>query len=427
MTSRTIDLPQPPLLSLSVRRDVDQILELDSSITPSDNEQFFSTYFSRSQTKLSFNDEIETIQEILEQQCYSFVALKIQIQKSRTNLKEASNFFRSKLIYLQGMLQDFQSKCSTQISQFSTRFSLIEVAARNKPMFQKILPDNDFGRITGIVTTDSSVICTHFNGYIVFVDRKTFTTSFIQTTGPVYFPTVYNKGKIQYLVVMDSSRHLLVFHKNSLHQLNFPINAFCFRFQYKIEEFNLVIGGEGYIHFFRLYFDESTHFPFKTLDSSNKLNGSIISLAIDNELETVYAINSNRMFYSISYKDYQTRFSRKFDYLLIQLFLSKDYIFLSLASNDILLCKRNQNELEILKKLTISQGLRRIFVIDRFLFIITKSQIILRSSTHFPDRYNQICESESENYNNEEYIGCLHYSRGHIFISHYNKLSIWAE
>ncbi|KAK8852801.1 hypothetical protein M9Y10_017791 [Tritrichomonas musculus] len=429
----SLSQPQPPLLSLNVRRTVDDIIQMDAT----DGQAVITQPLVQNKVKEepSFQDhsiEVKAMHDILEQQCFSFVAFHNHIKDAREIQLKQMKQFQTRANFIQDRIRNLSTSLLAKVHELNHRIDLIQKTLSPKPIFRMLMPPNDFGRITGIDIIDDYIAITMATGDLAILKKDNFD---IVTS----FHLVENESLFMPLFIQRPNNNVGLFSISSSRRLFYSLPALTEPsqvFSNDIESYALADGSKN-----KQSFDLITgHFQFINfclINSENPreisvngtlkgIRGSVTHIVVDDDRESVYLITSKRYYYAISSSNRQIVMSMSFPTPLMQLSMTQMFIIISCAPNDIILAERNREKFNQLFKIEISDGLRRFLACDNCILIITKSQNIEKRELASPLEKLYICEKEAADYDPKEYIGVIYCIGTDIYLAHGNRLSYWS-
>ena len=424
---------KPPLLSLKIHRTVDSIINTDQ-----DDKLSKKTISTQQQIKLKteqiidHSEEIKTISNLLENQCFQFVAFKNQISDARKSQQSVMDFFHSRASELDLKLKTLQNNLMKKVIDLNKRVNIISKNISLQPIFRQISLQNEFGRITGISICENLLFCTTSNSYMYLCDRenlKILSFFHYNKSNSLFHPIIYKKGPLFYGFTLTSNQELLLglpySYKNPLSCFDLTVDCYAINFEFNSKDnFDLIIGRLSEIHFCSFQNDNPDLLLTKHI--SKNFRGQICNLLIDNLLESVFIVTTKRILYNISYTNYNELFHYQFDKPILQLFHSECFLILSIAPDDILILERSKDKINIYYHLIFNNGLRRFFTSKSELLIIMKNQKIQRRKFYDIEKIEIICEPYAADYNEDDYISNIISDDEEIFITHNNQISKWS-
>lgn len=423
----------PPLLSLKVRRTVDTILELDT--TEQKNHQMTTTPLQKARQQQTANvdhsGEIARITDILEKQSFAFVAYMNKVKDAKKRQDELMNEFHDKADLIRTKLSKIQTSLLRKILDLNKR---VEVISRNlalKPTFISMLPPNEFGRITGMISHDNILICTSASGYLIRINIETFTADHFlrySDSEALFQPFIYTHGPTIVSLCLSSSRSLLIGLPGEVDALEkcieTPIESYAINMDANTRDvYEIALGENNQIEYAIINTDISPKLTI--VNATKKLRGIVTAIATDQEQNAVFALTSRRMFYSISGTNFNVIYSETFEKPVMQLATTQCFVIISIAPNDIMIIEKNREKFNKLYNITIENGLRRFFAASNELLVIMKDQRVQRRRLCDISSAETICEQEAADYNEEEYIGVIYEVDRRLYLSHGNRISFW--
>ncbi|OHT17010.1 hypothetical protein TRFO_12698 [Tritrichomonas foetus] len=430
--SSSLSHAQPPLLSLNVRRTVDAIIEMDTEEAQSVIAQPLIPKPTKDESApQDHQEEIKAIHEILEQQCFAFVAFHNHIKDAREVQMNQMKEFQTRANSIASRIQNLSSTLFNKVHELNHRIDIIQRTLAPKPIFRKLLPPNEFGRITGINTIDNFISLTTATGHLIILDRENF--EIIETFQPLpneslFFPSfIRRQNNIIGLFCVTSNRNLFF----STPVTNPPSNCFKEKVEcYAVADnsnahsaFDVVLGHHQFVNFCLINTENSKEII--SVGTTKNLRGTVTHIVVDDDHDAVYLLTSKRYYYSISASTFQTITSTNFQNPLMQIALTRIFIVVSCAPNDIILAERNREKFNQIYRFDVSAGLRRLCTSDKSLFVITKKQQIEKRTLSKPLESQSICEPEAADYDPREYIGAIHCDGSDIYLAHGNRISLW--
>ena len=171
----SLSQPQPPLLSLNVRRTVNDIIQMDDAGGQSVITQPLVQNKVKDEPIVQDHSiEIKAMQDILEQQCFSFVAFHNHIRDAREIQLKQMKQFQERANLIQKRIKNLSTSLLTKVHDLNHRIDLIQSTLSPKPIFRMLMPQNDFGRITGIDIIDEYIATTMATGDLVVFKKENF-------------------------------------------------------------------------------------------------------------------------------------------------------------------------------------------------------------------------------------------------------------
>ena len=423
----------PPLLSLKVRRTVDTILALD---TPEQSDHPIvstpATNKARQVVTVDHSGEIQRIMDILEKQSFAIVAYKNKIHDAKIQQSKLMNEFHEKAKSLDNKLSRLQTSLLKKLSDLNKRVDTISRNIALKPTFISMLPQNNYGRITGITSLDNILLVTTADGYLLQINRETLQIEKehrYSEQEALFQPTIYTHGSLIVAFCLSSHRTLIHGLPDGIYKpekvINTQVESYAINFDVNTRDLFEVALGEANQIEYALY-NQNTVPKLTIVGSTKKIRGTVTSLIADQFQNAIFAITSRRVFYSISATNFNVINQESFDKPIMQLATTQCFILLSVAPNDIVVLEKNREKFNKLYNITIEAGLRRFFAGNNELLIIMKDQKVQRRRLCDITKAEPICEHEAADYNGEEYIGCVYEIDRQIYLSHGNRLSYWA-
>lgn len=429
----SLSQPQPPLLSLNVRRTVDDIIQMDAVEGQSVITQpLVQNKVKEEPATQDHSIEIKAMHDILEQQCFSFVAFHNHIRDAREIQLKQMKEFQTRANFIQNRIKSISTSLLTKVHELNHRIDLIQKTLSPKPIFRNLMPQNDFGRITGIDINTDYIAITMATGDLSVLKKDDFEV--VASFQPVKNDSLFMPSFIQRpnniigLFSISSSRQLFY----SLPVLTEPIQVFTNDIEsYAVSKtfeskptFDLVTGSFQSISFCLI--NQEKPREISIVGTVKGIRGSVTNIVVDNDNDAVYIITSKRNYYSISASKKQIIMSLSFQTQLMQISMTQMFIVISHAPNDIILAERNSEKFNQIFKINIDDGLRRFFASTNSLFIITQNQKIEKRNLASPLDKIFICEKEAADYDPKEYIGAIHSIDADIYLAHGNRLSYWS-
>lgn len=420
----------PPLLSLSVRRTVDTLLTMETGDATSNVSQPLNTK-SKDEPSMDHSLEFQKVQEILEQQCFAFVAFRNQIRDARDVQNKIMQRFHERASAIENRLTQVSTSLLQKAQELNQRVDIISKTLAPKPIFRHLLPPNDYGRITGIKIQDQVLAITTSSGQFIGMKKDTYEVEVIQQPFPnesLFSPNFLVHQSTIIALTVTSGRKLLI----HLPYTAYPAECFdgkveCFSVSSEAalsEGYEVVIGQASQILFCNFLSDNPK--KLNVTGSTKKIRGTVTHIVTDNDNEAVYALTSRRMFYSVSGSTFQIITQTQFQTPLMQLALTRVFIVISCAPNDIILGERNRDKFNQIFKITIDAGLRRFCCGTKYILIIRKDQRIERRMLCQIGEPESICEPDAADYDPEDYIGSVYCEGPVIYLSHGSRISIWS-
>ena len=423
----------PALLSLKVHRTADEIISMNTKEAISITSQPSASALKAQHVDVEVDnnaDELATLRDIFEQQCFSLVAFRNTIHDTRKRQNEMLQNFRTFSGQLEKRLNCLQHGLSKKVQEMNFRVDMISKTLAPKPIFRRIQPENAFGRITGIDIVDDHIALTTLSGYLVVLNRLSFTTETSNqpfAKESLYYPSFVKRDKSLYLCAVSSGRKLLLaspYNAKPVECLEDKVDCFAIaRNSRRKETFDIVTGKSQGVSFYSG--DLSKPNALKVIGETKNLKGTITQIVIDSELQAVYVLTSRKMFYSISSSTYQVLSAKQFGVPVMQLALTMLFIVITVAPNDVLFVERNREEFNEISKFEVTDGLRRLYATDKSIFVVTKNQEIERRTLAKPEVADKICEARAGDYDPKEFISTVLECGGEIFVAHGNRLSVW--
>ena len=429
----SLSQPQPPLLSLNVRRTVNDIIQMDDAGGQSVITQPLVQNKVKDEPIVQDHSiEIKAMQDILEQQCFSFVAFHNHIRDAREIQLKQMKQFQERANLIQKRIKNLSTSLLTKVHDLNHRIDLIQSTLSPKPIFRMLMPQNDFGRITGIDIIDEYIATTMATGDLVVFKKENFDII-------VSFHPVENESLFMPLFIQRPNNILGLFSISSSRQLFYSLPALTEPTQIFLSDidsyaitkalqtkpsFDLVTGHFQYINFCLINVEKPRE--ISTIGTVKGIRGSVTHIVVDDDAEYVYLITSKRCYYVISASNRQIVMSMSFPTQLMQLSMTQIFIIISSAPNDIIFAEKNQKEFNQVYKIQIDDGLRRFFAGEKSIFIITKNQKVEKRHLASPTEKFFICEKEAADYDPKEYIGSIYCVDTEIYLAHGNRLSYWS-
>ncbi|EAX87710.1 hypothetical protein TVAG_009150 [Trichomonas vaginalis G3] len=425
---------RPPLLSLKVRRTVDTILSMnpeEQKERESSNTPVSKVKDKKQQTSLDHSSEIEKISGILEQQSFYFVAFRNQIQDAQRDQAKIMQKFHETAQDIDKRMNKMKEMLMKKVVDLNKRVSSISRNLALKPTFRKMLPQNNYGRITGISVCGETLLCTSADGWLLRIDRHELNikhTTRYSTTEALFQPTLFSHGNIWVELALTSTRNLLIRMQTSpdLERCSpLLIESYAVNTDpHTRDAFEVILGENSQIEFCSIAPDASP--KLQVVSTTKKIRGTVTSIVVDQNIDAIFAITSRRTLYCISATNYQIVLSELFDKPIMQLFTTQCFIILSIAPNDIILLEKNREKANKLFQINISAGLRRFFAAENDILIIKKDQQIERRRLCNVEISEPICEADAADFNEEEYIGLIIEYERQIYLTHGNRISYWT-
>lgn len=423
---------QPPILSLNVRRTVDAIIQMETDENQSVSVQSLAQPKKEKEDlpQQDHSEETKAVHDILEQQCFSFVAFHNHIKDARKIQTKQMQEFHSRASAIENRLHFLSKSLFNKVHELNYRIDLIQKILSPKPIFKILMPQNEFGRITGMSIFNEYLAITTASGNLVIMNKDNF--QILQNLEPfqgesLFSPLFVRKSNDTIgLFTISSSRKLLFCYpilSSSGHTFGQKVECYALPDNYgKHQNFEIVTGHHQLINYSIITSDNLQ----ENVGATSGLRGTVIGLLVDDENESVYAITSKRYYYSISTTNFQVIMNKSFQMPLMQIAKTCIFIIVSCAPNDILLLERNRDKFNQLYKIEITTGLRRFFTSEKALYIINQNQQVERRKLCSPMVSQRICESENADYDPKEYIGALLCDDSNIYLTHGNRISLWT-
>jgi hypothetical protein len=417
----------PPLLSLKVRRTADEIIAMDAG-----EDSALAKLAGPSKTKEVFNIdhalEITDVHSLLERQCFSFIVFINAIHDAQKVQNGIVRRFEERSDRLENHITQLSEALFNRMREMNDRIDSISRTLVPKPIFRKISPVSDFGRITGIAQTGPHIALTTATGHQVILNKSTLAIEEIAEPVPgesLFCPIFGFRQTKLYLFTVTSGRKLLFACplKTQASQI-LEVDCFTISDESLHDAFDVAAGQGASVSFYQIETD--TPMTLKQVGAAKGLRGSVSQIVTDNENTAVYILTSRKTFYSISATTYQVLASMQFQMSVMQLSLTRLFIVISIAPNDVVLLERNREKLKEISRFPVADGLRRIHSTDKSLFVITKNQVIERRDLCQPLVHCRICEPQAADYNPLEYIGAIGTSGGEVYVAHGNRISLWS-
>lgn len=425
---------RPPLLSLKVRRTVDTILSMnpeEHKEAEAANQQVAKAKEKKQTASLDHTSEIEKISGILEQQSFYFVAFRNQIQDARRDQAKIMQQFHETAQNIDQRMNKMKEMLVKKVVDLNKRVSSISRNLALKPTFRKMLPQNDYGRITGICVFNAILLCTTADGWLLRIDRHDLFvkhTTRYSTTEALFQPTIYMHGNIWVELALSSTRNLLIRMQTSpdLEKCShLPVESYSINTDVHTREaFEVILGQNGQIEFCSIAPDANP--KLSIVATTKKIRGTVTALVPDQNIDAVFAITSRRMLYCISATNYTVVMSELFEKPIMQLFTTQCFIIISIAPNDIIVLEKNREKANKLFQINISAGLRRFYAAENDILIIMKNQKVERRRLCNVNIAEPICEADAADFNEEEYLGLIVEYERQIYLTHGNRISYWT-
>lgn len=429
----TIPHSSPPLLSLNIRRTVDSLLTLNTSDQKEIEKASSNNIVKHKEdSQIDHTTEIQLMKNMLEQQCFEIVAYNNKIKDARSAQNRLLSQFQTRANDLESRLSNLTSTLFQKAEDMNRRIDSINKTLTPKPILTKILPQNDYGRITGIYSKMNLMAYTTALGYLIITDRSK-DYGIISKNQPsnneaLFSPVIILRQNVDGVFAVSSARKLLfatpVFARPK-QICELKVESFsAITDNFKVNNYDIVTGHQGFVNFYQF---QDNYNGINLIGSLKKLTGNVNHIVSDTENEAVYCLTSRKFFYSISSSSFGLINSHQFTSMPLEIQLSTVFIIISFSLDDILILERNREKLNVLKKLTIIGGLRYFYCGENKLFIITKkNQQIERRRLCHPNICEIICEPDVADYDENEFIGTIFYDESRIYLSHNDRISIWA-
>ena len=427
----------PPLLSLKVRRTVDTILALD---TPAQKDEPIISVPSAAkpnttatkQNVVDHSGEIARIMDILEKQSFAFVAYKNKIHDAKIKQDKLMSDFHQKATIMENKLSRLQTNLLKKVSDLNKRVDTISKNLALKPTFISMLPQNTYGRITGISSLDNIMLVTTADGYLLQIDKKQLSIEKVHRYSQqeaLFQPTIYTHGSLIVAFCLSSHRTLIHGLPDGIYTpekvINTPVESYAINYDPNTRDvFEVALGEANQIEY--ASYNQNAVPKLNIVGSTKKIRGNVTALLADQFQNAIFAITSRRMYYSISATNFNVIFQESFDKPVMQLAATQCFILLSVAPNDIVILEKNREKFHKLYTITIEAGLRRFFAASNELLVIMKDQRVQRRRLCDISVGETICEQEAADYNGEEYIGCIYEVDREVYLSHGNRISYWS-
>jgi hypothetical protein len=423
-------LPQatPALISLKVRRTADEIIAMDTSDASA---ILKATGQSRAREPmvLDHSREIADAQDLLERQCFSFVAFINSIHDASKVQRGIVDRFKTRASLLDTHLENVSDNFLKRIKAMNERIDVLSRTIAPRPIFRRLSPASDFGRITGIGASSSLIALTTASGDAVILNRGTFATEEVHQPfhgESMFCPTFsFRQGRLLLFTVTSGRKLLCLSPGKSPPAQILDVDCFAVTDDAIVSDsFDLAAGEGQSVSFYSI--DSDVPGMLKQLGSTKGLRGTVSQIVIDTDGAAVYVLTSRRVLYSISSSTYQVITSMQFQVPLMQLAMTRLFIVISCAPNDVILLERNREKLKEISRLQITEGLRKLFCTSKSIFVITKNQKVERRDLCNPQLGFRICDPEAADYDPVEYIGAVLSTEGELFVAHGNRISLWS-
>lgn len=425
----------PALISLKVHRTADEIMNMNTRTTPASSVAPQPTSMVNIVNKQAdaedHSEEIKTVYELLEQQCFSLVAFRNTIHDAREVQESILHSFHRHADNLRGRLSTLSYNLTKKVQEMNHRIDLISNTISPKPIFRRLQPPNEYGRITGIDAYGESIALTMATGHLVVLNRETFEVEVSWQpfdNHSLFSPVFMKRQNVVSLFAIASNGALLCstpYTSEPVRCLEEKIECFGVADDTIMRDgFDLAVGVTGGANFYSIS-PEDPH-KFTKIGETKGLRGAVTQIVVDNEHTAVYVLTSRRSFYSISASSYQLITTMQFQTPVMQLAMTRLFIVVSCAPNDVILAERSREKFNKICKFEVTQGLRRLFCSDKEILIIDKHQSIQARKLCKPLEAVRVCEPEAADYDPTEYIGAIKADGGNIYVSHGNRLSVWS-
>lgn len=428
---------KPPLLSLNIKRTVDSLLTLNTSeqnenqSDSKSNQNLQNITKHKEEVQIDHSAEIKLMKEMLEQQCFEIVAYSNKIKDARRDQNHLLTQFHNRAEALELRLSSLTSTLLQKTSDMNQRIDSISKTLTPKPILVKLLPPNIYGRITGINAKMNLLAYTTALGYLIVIDRSkgygVISENQPSSNEALFSPVIINRQDANGIFTVSSARKLFFAtpaFARPKQICELKVESFsAITDSFKRENYDIVTGHHGMVNFYQFY---ENYGSINLIGSIKKLTGNVNHIVADTENEAIYCSTSRKFFYSISSSSYTLINSYQFPNMPLQIKLSTVFIIISFSPDDILILERNREKINILKKLTISGGLRYFYCGENQLFIITKKQQVERRRLCNPDENEIICEPDVADYDENEFIGTIFADDSKIYLSHNDRISVWT-
>ena len=432
----SLSLATPALLSLKVRRTANEIISMDADESPGLQTQLLAQPSQTSKvvvdTREDNADEIKTVEELLEQQCFALVAFRNTIHDAREAQDDVLRRFQVQSRSIEARLSALSHKLLVKIQSMNDRIDLISRTLAPKPIFRQLQRANDFERVTGIAPSDDFILLTMASGHLVILNRQSLAIESASCPLPneaLFSPTFVLRKNMHVSALSISSSGKLLFScplsSSPVVCLSEKIECFGVAERAMVNEgFDVAVGRVGKIEFYAL--DSAHPNQLKLLGETAKLKGTVTQVVVDNQEEMIYAMTSRKVLYFISANTFQVVSAKQFVTPLMQISISALFVVVSCAPNDIVIFDRCGKEHRLVTRFEVEQGLRRFCCSEKEILIITKQQEVERRMFSNLQLSEKICERQAADYDPKEYMGAISVRSGKIYLSHGSRISVWS-
>ena len=432
----SLSLATPALLSLKVRRTANEIIDMDATGQTGLTTQPIAQPSIVSKVAIEpaddNADEIRTVEDLLEQQCFALVACHNTIHDAREAQAEILRRFHTRANTIEAKLANLSQKLFSKIRGMNNRIDMISRTLAPKPIFRQLQPPNEYERVTGIAIGESMIALTMASGHLVVLNQETLGTEYVSQPLPseaLFNPAFVARKNMQLSLLCLSSGGKLMFScpLKSDPSVCADQKIECFAVAERAvlnDGFDVVAGMAGRVGFYGL--DSVRPKELKLLGETTNIKGTASQVVVDDQEEVVYVLTSKRVLYAISGTSFEVISSVQFRTPLMQLGLTALFIVVSCAPNTVVLLERKGENHQEQMRFEITSGLRRLCCSEKEILVITKKQEVERRMLCNPLVADTICARQAADYDPLEYMGAIHMCANKIYLSHGNRISVWS-
>jgi hypothetical protein len=420
---------KPALVSLSIRRTTQDLADLDTTDQPIPPAHTSFHPRPRPEPTVDHSEELKWMSSIVQRQSFDFVAVRNSIHDARLRQSRVLAEFHSRAMAISQRLADLSYTLLQRLADLNRHVDHLSAALCPVPLFQRMLVPPCTGRITGLDVAEQLLAATTSGGDLALVDLTSAAPkAAFRPLGRVglFCPQLFRRGPTLCCFSLSASGHLLLSQPATSEPINLiDTRVECFAIcadGARRDSFDLVTGHSGSIQFHTINSDGR---GVSTLGSSKRIDGVVCRIVVDAELEAAFVITRRRLFYSVSSVFYSTVASHEFEAPVFDVGVTRMFIVLAVAPNDVVFLARNREKIIIICRITIEAGLRHFAAAGQFLYVLTKRQTVEMRPCADPSAAETICAVDVAEFDEEQFIAIVAVFGQTVYLTHGDQISVW--